>query len=288
VENQENQEEMVTKNDGGEKNALISGKYYLAYTRMLRLVIPIAAAGVAFASILALCFEWQPDPDPFRLIGQAFGRIVGGVISGSIQAFAFVTIIFAILEYKKVDLKGNDLLSHLPPAPKESSRIKPQEPVFSIMFSVLATVIFLGFPQIFTAWLDGALIPIFDEQAVRGLWLPIILWAVLGISKEVVKLIDGRYTIRLAVVTLAANMLILLCAAPVFLNGSIFNPAIADYVKDLIIAKDIEVLAWPLENTGLIFFGMVSFALILEAAVTAAKAWRYNKREAIIDGNEQQ
>ena len=270
-------EEMAAQYSGDENKALISGTYYLIYKRILCLVLPIAAAGIAFAGILSACLDWQPNTNPFEMLWSNIGQTIGGIIGGSIQAFAAITIVFAILERKKVNFKEGDMLSHLPIVPKKDACIKPHEPIINMMWSVFAAVFFLGFPQIAGAWLEGSgWIPAFDTQVIRGFWLPIVLWAVLGIAKEAVKLIDGQYTIRLAVTTLIANVLILISTAFVFLNNRLLNAKFVRHISDWVTGEDSAMIRDVLGNLGVVFFGVLCLVFVLETVVTAVKAWKYS------------
>jgi len=245
-------------------------------------VLPIAAAGIAFASVLALCLEWDPTPNPYIFFGKALGQTIGGAIGGTVQAFAIITFVFAVLERKKVSLAGGDFFASLPVIPKAKERIRPHEPVVAMVWSVVAAVVFLGFPQIAGAWLDGAgWIPVLAVDVVRGLWLPILLWAVFGIAKEIVRLIEGRYTKLVAVVTIAADLLTAICAVLVFRGGKIMNPAFTGHIADLFLEADggAHAVVWIFEYFHLLFLGLVLFALALDAVTAAVKAWRGGKAD---------
>ncbi len=270
-----NPEEMAAKYSGDENKSLISGTYYLIYKRVLSVVLPIAAAGIAFASILTLFLEWQPGPNSYAIFWNIIGRIIGGIISGSIQAFAVITLVFAIMERKKVNFNDGDMLSHLPPVPKENAQIKPHEPIIDIMWSIFAAVFLLGFPQLAGAWLEGVgWIPVFDTAVIRGFWLPIILWAVLGIAKAATRLTDGQYTKRLAVVTLAANILTIASAAVVFLNKHIINRDFLAHINDLVIGDSAVIASKFLGDINIIIFCIVCFTLVLETVITTVKMWK--------------
>jgi hypothetical protein len=273
-------EELAAKYSGDENHALISGAYFLAYKRILKMVLPIAAAGIVFASILNLCMEWDAALDPYFLFARAIGQTLAGVVGGGIQAFAVITVVFAVLERKKVVLSDDAALANLPPVPESQERIKPHESVAGMIWCVIAAVFFLGFPQLAGAWVEGVgWIPVFVAPVIRGFWFFIILWAALGIVKESVKLADGRYTRRLAVVTAVCDVLTAASAAVVLLNGRIMNPEFISHIGDWFIdaGEPGRAPIWVFEHFNLIFFGAVLFALILDLTTVAGKAWRYNK-----------
>jgi hypothetical protein len=271
-------EELAAKYSGDENGALISGSYFLVYKRILKIVLPIAALGIAFVSVLALCLERDAARNPYLLFGQAIGQALAGIVGGGIQAFAVITFIFAVLERKKVVFNDGDALSHLPPVPKSQERIKPYEPIAGMIWCVVAAVFFLGFPQVAGAWVEGVgWISIFVPSVIRGFWFPIVFWAALGIARESVKLIEGQYTKRLAVVAVVCDILTAISAAVVFLNGEIVNTEFARHVGGWFVdaREPGVVLLWGFEHFNLVFLGIVLFALILDATVTAVRAWKY-------------
>jgi hypothetical protein len=272
-------EELAAKYSGNENNALISGSYFLVYKRVLKIVLPIVAAGITVASILALCLEWDAALNPWVLFGEAIGRTLEGVIGGGIQAFAVITFIFAVLERKKTVFNDGDALSHLPPVPKTNVQIKPYEPIAGMIWCVILAVVFLGFPQIAGPWIEGTgWIPVFAPSVIRSFWILIVLWSVLGIVRESVKLLDGQYTKRLAVVTVVCNILTAISAAIVFLNEKIMNPEFVHYIGGWFTDAG-EPGRAPLEiftKFNLVFLGIVLFALILDASVTTVKALKHS------------
>jgi hypothetical protein len=275
-------EELAAKYSGEENHALISGSYFLAYKRILKIVLPIAAAGIAFASVLAFFLELDTTLSPWLLFGEALGQTLAGVVGGAIQAFAAITLIFAILEHKKVVFNDGDVLSHLPPVPKAEAQIKPYEPIVGMIWCVIAAVVFFGFLQITGVWIDGiGWIPVFVPSVIRGFWFLIVLWAVLGIARESVKLIDGQYTRRLAVVAVICDALTAISAAIVFLNEKIMNPEFINHIGDWFIDVG-EPGRAPIElftNFNLVFLGIVLFSLVLDASITTAKALKHNKSQ---------
>jgi len=270
-------EELAVKYSGDENSALISGTYFLIYKRVLKIVLPIVLASIALASILDICLEWDTTLNPIALFAKAIGSIITNEIMGVFQSFAIVTFIFAVFDRKKVVFNNGDLFSHLPPVPKVKARIKPHEPIISMIWSVFAAVFFLGFPQFAGAWTESnGWIPIFVPSVIRSFWILIILWAALGIAKESVKLMEGQYTKRLAVVTIVCNVLTAISAAVVFLSEKIMNPEFMNQLGDILATEGGQAISELFAHFNLFFLGIIMFALILDSVVTSVKAWKYN------------
>jgi hypothetical protein len=132
----------------------------------------------------------------------------------------------------------------------------------------------LAFPEFAGAWIEGfGWVPAFQPAAIRSLWFFIILWTVLGVTVESVKLIEGQYTKRLAITTVACDILIAISAAIVFLNDKIMNPEFAANIGDVFLAPGESSATAPLiSRLNLIILGFALFALILESSVTCHKA----------------
>jgi len=218
-------EELALKYCGSEHKALISGTYFLVYKRVLSVVLPIVAAVLAILTPLGF-FIGGESAQTSIIIGAIDISLplmmIATNIGALIQTFAAITIIFAVMEYKKVNLQGSDFYD-LPEIPEARLKISPFWPIFGIVLSISLTALFLGFPQIIGASINFNWIPAFDTQIVRGLWLPILLWAILEIGVEIVKLIEGRYTMRLAVVAVISGILSAVCAVAIFGNNEIMN-----------------------------------------------------------------
>jgi len=214
-------EELALKYYGSERKALISGVYFLMYKRVLLTVLPIVAVVMAVLTAVNNLFAGLDTV----FIPALFLEVIAGSVGGVVQAFAVITIVFAILDYKKVGLNDGDTLhENLPDVPEVKNRISVSDAIFGIVFSIVTTALFLGFPQVMSGNFDGNWIPVFDIGLLRGLWLPIIVWAIVEIAVEVAKLAEGRYTKRLAVAGMVTAAVQVVCILAVFGGDSIVNP----------------------------------------------------------------
>ena len=268
---------LAAKYSGDEGRALISGAYFPMYKFVLTLVLPIAAGGIALASVIAMVTGWDPAASPWLTIIKTFGQILAGILGGSIQAFAIITIIFAVFEWKKVKLDDGDFIDALPLVPEKNEAIKPWEPIGGMILCVLMALAFLAFPQTVGGWLDGTgWIPALDVSAMRAAWLPLAFWVVLGIGKEIARLLEGRYTKRLAVIAAAANPVIAICAFIVFRSDKIMNPIFMERMH-LIFGEGGRIALLAMGNGHLVFLAIVFFALIVETVTFALKARKYSR-----------
>jgi len=292
-------EELAMKYSGDENQALISGINFIYYKQILRIVLPIVVVCVTAVNIVSLVFNWDPTQNPFPVFGLAVGQemeglvmqsqfaafglavgqILAGIVGSLVIPFAIITFIFAVFERQKVKLDEGDMFSRLPEVPKGSEKIKLSDCVAGMVFSIVVVVVLLGFPEVIGLWTaDTGWVPIFVPAVLRGLWVFIILWAILEIVKESVKIVEGRYTKRLAIVTIICNVLILASALIVFLNEKIVNPEFVSVLCGMIEEADGRIAAAAIfGNINLIIFGAVLLATVVDSVVIALNARKSDK-----------
>ena len=268
-------EELALKYGGGEHKALISGIYFLMYKRVLSIVLPIVAAVLAVLTIVGFFVGNDSGTHvviffaDISLIAQIITASVGGVV----QVFAIITIIFAVLDYMKVDLKEIDLVSSdafsdLPEIPEAKQMISPWGPLFGIALSISTTVLFLGFPQVMGLYFNNQWTPVFNISVIQGLWFPILIWTLLEVSTEIVKLAEGQYTMKLAAVSLITGILSVVCAVAIFSSNSIVNPEFITQATEMGgNLLGIEALTGVFENTILRPHMMIMTVVLIVIAV---------------------
>ena len=157
------------------------------------------------------------------------------------------------------------------------------EPLKGITFAVVATIIFLGFPQIITYVFVGTrLIPTFDAEVVRSLWLPIILWAVFRVGIDVAYIIERHYTKRLAIITIIGDVLAAICGIIIFINQRIvyweYIDFIHTYFEDMAEWFSVPLTA-ILDKPNLIILVLMIFFFVLECFAVVRKAKRAEELE---------
>lgn len=275
-------EELAVKYSGDENKALISGIYLLWFKKIIKIVLPIAAAATAFAILLSGFTGWHPADEMYGTPGLA-DLIVDAVVSAAsaaIQVFMYVLIIFIILEHKKVNFRGEDFLNKLPPVPVKQAQIKIHDPIINILWHIAAAVLLLGFPNLIGAYADGTgWIPAFDANYIRTFGYLVLLWMAFGIAREIFKLIERRYSKKLALVTIVANVLTGITAMLFFSSSRIMNPEFVTKVGFMIEGIGVEEIGKVLANVNLLILVIMVFALILDIGLTAYRAFRYDSTE---------
>lgn len=211
----------------GSKRYLISPEIFPTYLFVLK----IAFAAIFIATTVAFVIETVLDP---AQVQNQLTSYLSSIISGIFQGFAWVTLIFFLVEYKglnKQKLNKNSWKpSDLPPLPDHRVKIKMADPIVSIIFTILFGVLLTYSVNLFGVWRltqDDSIrsvIPLFDEEVFRG-FLPFI-WVVFAISivQDIMKIIWGRWTIKLVALDILVIVIQFVLAAFMFTDLSIWNP----------------------------------------------------------------
>ena len=269
-------EEMAVKYSGEENPALISGVYFVYYKQILRIVLPIVVVVVTIGNAVNLGMNYDPALNPFVAFGLGFGQVLAGIIGSLVGPFAIITFIFAMLEKHKVKLDDGDVIANLPDVPKGKEKIKRSEAIAGIIVALVLTVVLLGFPEIIGFWTPATgWVPIFVPEVLRSVWVFIVLWTLLEIVKESVKIVEGIYTRRLVIVTVICNIFIVISAMAVFLNSAVVNPEFALTLNSFITEEDGRIAVSTIfGNIHLIVIGAVIIGFVVDSIDTAVSAYK--------------
>lgn len=270
--------EMADRYRGG-KRYLIGPELFPSYVSVLRIVW--AAIGIA----LGVMFVIEAVMEPTHVLDHFVDGLVT-IIMGLTQGFAWVTVIFGILEYtgarKPVGKKAEPdwRPSDLPQLPDDKQRISAAEPIGSIIFSILFVVLFSYSIDLLGVWRitggERTVIPFFDKE-VFSPYLPFI-WILLAVSvlKDIVKLNARRWTLRLVGMEITVTVLYLILAVFMFADPAIWNPDFMQQAVDsgLVAAGsegyDTFSTIWERVTSGIIYLiGLVSAIQIISLIVTA-------------------
>ncbi len=263
----------------GSKNCLIGPDYYGFYITVLKIVLAAVAGGLAIALTIGAIAGGRGN------LLEYFGNAVSNLVSALFQAFAWVTVVFALMQRynAKIDEKGKQWNpSDLPEVPAKKARIPKSEPVAGIVFTALAIVLFNGAPEIFGIHWFGethAFVPIFDMDVFRSMLPFINAVFVLGIVKELFKLAIEKYNLKLAAAVTAINIVSLALTLHVFASPAIWN---ADFITQL---QAVQSFAMPADFDLVYHWGRVPhyvavvavFGCVVDTMTTIAKGIRYGR-----------
>jgi hypothetical protein len=119
-------------------------------------------------------------------------------------------------------------------------------------------------------------VPVFNLDVLRSM-LPLIdLMICLGMLKDVLRLVAGRYTLKIAVAITAINIAVLVLNIVIFLPPAIWN---ADFLTSLYAATNIDLFAsqgaqaiWTLLPTIIVVLGTIGY--VTDTGVTLYRGAR--------------
>ena len=220
----------------GSKRFLIGPELFDVYFLVLKIVSIATAFGITVALIVGLIAS---PPSSFW---TTFGSYFASIVSGVVQAFAYVTLVFAIIERfaskKEETMKDNWKPLDLPEIPKSKARIKISEPIAGLIFLVIALLIVNLAPEFFGIYSfdqSVSVTPIFNLEVFRCMLILIDIMIGLDILKEMMRLMSGKYTLQLAIGVTAINVVSIILVIMVFLPPAIWNQ---NFVSELLKTTD--------------------------------------------------
>lgn len=264
-----------------DKSYLIGPEYFYTYLTVLKIFVIVTAIGMGISQ----CVEIVINPPQYAFEG--IGRVFGAVVSGVFQGFTWVTIVFAIMERVnnkeiKEIAKRKWSVSDLPKIPEKEELIKRSESIVGIVFTVIFMVVFcFASPYIGAYFAEGCsvkVIPVFSEQFQNFIPLIIVIFCA-SMLKESLKLIFGKWTLKLGIAITAIDIVLFVFCIIVFTNKSIWN---SNFINDLtasgIVPKDIDIsMDRVFDGFKKGFVGLLAFVYGIDSMVALIKGVKYGR-----------
>ena len=267
--------ELASKYKGETQDCLIGQPYYSLYVYVLKIVTVCISGGMLLAQIMAALTS-------HTIWYIAIYRTIGGIFGGILTGFAFVTLLFAFFYKKGIKVDGlNDGIDNLPPVPQKSNRISKVDAIVGIVFSVIFTLVFLVCPQILCiAFVKNGVVvyePLFNLEYIRQTWYFILVFGILGVTRDSVRLIDGSYTKRVMLVTIITNIIDGVLTSIWLLNDRIMNSGFFDGIEQLL-GTDAEGISHVFIHYNKVFLSIIILALTINCIETVVKAVKYSRQ----------
>ena len=261
-------QELSAQYDEDAKKCLIGHPYYSTYKFVLKIVLFAAAVGITIANLMLQLVEPQ----------EWFSAITGWLemlYNTLLATFAIVTLLFAFFYRKGVQITEPFNFDKLPPVPKRTKELSKRECIAGMVFIVIFVVVFLAVPQIMGFHIDrnGLRIPMFNVSALRETWYIIILFAICGMIRESVKLLEGRYNKPVLIVAAVTNAISAILSIWWLTGFKLIHPEFLANVATLFEGEDAFVINL-FSNFQLYFLIIMLFALILDSVEVAIKTLR--------------
>lgn len=269
----------------GNESHLIGGEYYDQYCYILKIVLVCAGVGLLISNIASFFIHSISEGGIFNGSFEGVWDIVM-IPSILIQIFAWITIVFALTErfHVKLDL-GFEVWepNKLPLIPDKKALIKRGDSIASIVFGVLCIILFTFAPQLMGAWINanGKMysIPIFNLEGWTAV-LPLFLICIaLGIVKNLVELINGRYNKQVAITTLITSAMGLIVTVIIFKVFDVWNPNFVSEIEriaNLNLSGSFDILAnWNTTWLTNMVLAVIALLYTIDSVVAVYRAVRY-------------
>jgi hypothetical protein len=217
----------LASNYRGKKRYLIGPDHYDLYEMIVKIVVGATGLGIIIALMVGYVFN------PPETVFSTIGNFIGTVVSALFQAFAWVTIIFAIAERcnerneaaKQVAWKVSDL----PEVPAHTKRFSKAESIAGIICLVIFFMILNAAPSLFTMGIytgEVWIAPVFNPEVFKQVLVLFNITIALAICVEFVKLYFGQYSPKLAVVMISIKTVTFIISLYIIGASGIWNPAL--------------------------------------------------------------
>ncbi|MCI5655319.1 MAG: hypothetical protein SOT80_10265 [Candidatus Pseudoruminococcus sp.] len=266
-------EELYEKYNPDNKKCLIGSPYYSTYKYVLKIVMICTIFGVILANIISGILDFSKSNSIENVVSSSanfIASLITNLIISVGAAFGFVTALFAFFYHKDIKIDTTSNLDSLPSVPEKNEKISKVDSIISIGLSVIFLIVFLTAPQIFCVVMYNEFIPIFNFETIRQTWYIIVMFSVVGIIRDVVRLIEGRYSKKIMITTVAANIISGFLSVWWLMNDRIMNPKFADNISKIFNNESTFIIN-IFSNFQYFFLALIIFALLLDISVTVFK-----------------
>lgn len=257
----------------GKERYLIGPKLFEQYLFVLKIVVLSVFVGISVATGISVMFSGDNA-------GELVLTYVGSLFSAVLQGAAWVTGIFALLEYKDVSLDSDGENEQwdprtLPEIPARKTLIPRGESVFAIIATTVFLPLFFFFADkigiYYKVGNDIEFLPVFMDHSLAALKVTILVVFVLNILSEVIKLVKGRWTLRVALATTALDV-ISASWLVLFLNRK-------DIWQGEFVSKFEQYSPLAFGRVILLITSVIIIVTVLEAGAALYKGLKYGRRE---------
>ncbi|WP_313800017.1 HAAS signaling domain-containing protein [Cytobacillus sp.] len=214
----------------GMKRYLVGPELFDHYVMVLKIALISTSVVIGVSFIISIIL------DPPSIL-QSFISFIISLVTGLPMAFGWTTFAFAIIQFAgNTHLKRKELQpkrrwspSDLPPVPHPKGRVKRGEAITGIIFYIICITVFVFSGDYLGVWLFDAgkfkeVIPFFNEEYYGYYVLFILLIFGFGMIKECLKMIYGRWTMKLVLFTLVVNIISIIGLLFIIAEPNIWNP----------------------------------------------------------------
>lgn len=283
-------------------NYLIGPEYYDNYIWVLKL----ALIGIGISAVVSAIMEGITGVGNWTdFFTGFFNELIVNAINGVYSVVGIVTIIFGVLEWKKVkvslkpeskwtvgDLSKNVAAvkswtpNSLPPVPDKRAVISRGDSVFSIIFITVFATLFLVAPSLFGAFhYDGdklvSIACVFNLEAWNRIAPLLVFSLFVGMLDEIVRLVTGYYCKVVMYSSIICGAIQIACGIVLLKFLPFWNPDFANQIleykgKSEFGSADI-LRFWGSGTFDNIILACICFISCMEIGVAVYKTIKYSK-----------
>lgn len=260
--------ELYAKYDEDADKCLIGQPYYSSYKLALKAILAAIIGGLCVACVVLQILE----PQSF---GGFMEMLLSNLLEGVLFGYAAVTLLFTVMEKKGMKMMENFKLDDLPAVPKKKQEISVRDCVVGIALAAVFLVVFLAVPQTFCAVLPATkeVVPIFDTAVIQGKWYIILMFALVGILRETVKMMEKQYNNKVLATVVVSDV----CSAALSVwwltDNAIINPVFIENIRNIFV-NDAEIIYTIFENFNIFLLAVLVLVLVLDTVETVVRTLR--------------
>ncbi|OJF93599.1 hypothetical protein [Alkalibacterium sp. 20] len=256
----------------GKERYLIGPKYFYKYLFVMKIVIISIIIGISVVSGVGAIFSTES-------IAEVTGGYLFTLFSAVLQGAAWVTGIFALLEYNEVSVEtkkeqGAWEPSQLAALRNEKALISRGESIFAIIISTLLLLFFFFLYEKIGIYYrvdsEFSFIPLFNIEGVTPFKLIVFLIFTINILVELIKIIKGRWTLKIATIITMLNVISAALFIDVISNMNIWSSEFVQRFEQYM----------PISFERMIFLTTVVIIIVTigESVSALYKGYRYGKK----------
>ncbi len=266
----------LAENYRDNKRYLIGPENFNRYIFTIKIVLMAVFIGTTVSSVIEGIFISEAG------FISIIADYVASLFTGLAWALFWVTIAFAIVEYKglniKIPTKEWDL-SKLPPVPNKKAMLSKSESIIGIIFITIFTIIFYFFPEIVAIYIQKTnggynVIPLFNIDVWEKIKFLIFGLFIIKILAEMIKLISGHRNLKLSIYDSVLTLLSTILLIIIFTTPNIWNANFGTQFN-LYTGADINLIV----DTNAIKDAVIKIILlitVIHILVVMYKGFKYN------------
>lgn len=277
-------EELAVQYSPDHDKCLIGQPYYSKYKTVLKIVAPSVLLGMFLAgsidTVIALVGKDVSWIDYFE---QIF-RWIGMCIQGLVTAFAIVTGIFALLQWKQVALEelSTEAWENVARPVTKGKKSNKVDAAAGIVLSIVFLVIFIFAPQIICAVFTDTqgirhTMPVLNTVLVRKLWYFTAAFASIGIIRNLYCFFQEKYTMRTAAVCSVCDGLSLVLSIIWLTQYQLMNSEFLNQIH-VIFSENQKIVRMLFENFQMFLLAVLIIALLMDCLEIWYKAFKNKSR----------